>query len=180
MKILKTILFIILGVIVIALIAALFIDKNYAVEREIIINKPKQQVFDYIKYIKNQDHYSVWNQLDPVMNKTYTGIDGTVGFVYAWDSKKKEAGKGAQEISNIVEGERLDMKLHFEEPFEADDNAYMTTEAQGPAQTKVKWGFSGHMNYPMNLIPVLMNMEKMLGDDLQNGLTNLKKNLEAQ
>lgn len=178
MKILKAILFIIAGIIILALVAALFISKDYAVEREITINKPKKEVFDYIKLIKNQDHYSVWNQLDPAMKKTYTGTDGTVGFVYAWDSQKKEAGKGEQEIAALKEGERMDMKLRFKEPFEAEDNAYMTTEAISDSLTKVKWGFKGHMNYPMNLIPVLMGMEKMLGKDLQDGLTNLKANLE--
>ncbi len=63
-----------------ALVAALFIKKDYAVEREITISKPKQEVFDYIKYLKNQDHYSVWNCLDPAIRKIYTGTDGTVGF----------------------------------------------------------------------------------------------------
>jgi len=178
MKILKVILSIVVGIIVLALIAALFISKDYAVEREITINKPKQEVFDYIKLLKNQDHYSVWNQLDPAMKKTYSGTDGTPGFVYSWDSQKKEAGKGEQEISAIKDGERIDMKLRFKEPFEAEDNAYMTTEAAGDSATKVKWGFKGHMNYPMNLIPVLMGMEKMLGKDLQDGLNNLKVNLE--
>jgi hypothetical protein len=178
MKILKVILLFIVGVIVLALVAALFIKKDYAVEREITISKPKQEVFDYIKYLKNQDHYSVWNNLDPAMKKTYTGTDGTVGFSYAWDSEKKEAGKGEQTISNITEGERIDMKLHFIKPFEANDNAYMTTEAAGETQTKVKWGFNGRMNYPMNLMLVMMDMDAMLGKDLQDGLNNLKSTLE--
>ncbi|HKG06707.1 MAG TPA: SRPBCC family protein [Pedobacter sp.] len=178
MKILKAFLIVIIGIIVLAMVAALFISKDYAVEREVTINKPKQEVFDYIKLLKNQDHYSIFNQLDPAMKKTYHGIDGTVGFVYAWDSEKKEAGKGEQEISKITEGERIDMLLRFKEPFEANDNAYMTTEAVSDSLTKVKWGFSGHMNYPMNLMPVLMNMEKSLGKALQDGLNNLKTTLE--
>lgn len=180
MKILKAILFLIIAVIVLALIAALFIKKDYAVEREITISKPKQEVFDYIRYLKNQDQYSVWNKLDPAMKKTYTGTDGTVGFKYAWDSEKKEAGKGEQTISNITEGERIDMKLHFIEPFEASDNAYMVTESISETQTRVKWGFNGRMNYPMNLMLVLMNMDEMLGKDLQSSLDTLKVILEKQ
>lgn len=178
MKILKGILLVIIAIIVLAMVTALFIKKDYAVEREVAISKPKQEVFDYIKYLKNQDHYSVWNNLDPNMKKTYSGTDGTVGFKYMWDSEKKEAGKGEQTISNITEGERVDMKLHFIEPFEANDNAYMTTEAIGDSQTKVKWGFNGRMNYPMNLMLIMMNMDEMLGKDLQDGLNNLKTTLE--
>ncbi|MEX2593845.1 MAG: hypothetical protein WD426_13810 [Anditalea sp.] len=47
-------------------------------------------------------------------------------------------------------------------------------------QTKVKWGFNGHMNYPMNLMFLFMDFEKMIDDDLETGLYNLKTALEKQ
>jgi hypothetical protein len=56
----------------------------------------------------------------------------------------------------------------------------MTTEAISEKQTKVKWGFIGNMKYPMNLMLLFMNMEKMVGNDLNIGLTNLKGVLEKQ
>lgn len=178
MKILKKVLLVIAGIIVLALVVALFVKKEYAVEREITINLPKQEVFDYIKYLKNQNNYSVWNNIDPAMKKTYEGTDATVGFKYSWDSEKKEAGKGEQTIANIVPGERIDLNLHFIEPFEANDKAYMTTESLGASQTKVKWGFNGKMVYPMNLMLLCMNMDEMLGKDLDGGLQKLKVILE--
>lgn len=178
MKILKGILFTILGIIGIALITALFVKKQYAVEREITINKPKQQVFEYVKYLKNQDNYSVWANMDPNMKKDYKGTDGTVGFVSAWDSEKSDVGKGEQEIKKITEGERIDFELRFIKPFESTEPAYMITESVADNQTKVKWGFSGEMKYPMNLMLLFMNMEEMIGKDLENGLQNLKTTLE--
>ncbi|MDR6782377.1 uncharacterized protein YndB with AHSA1/START domain [Pedobacter africanus] len=178
MKILKKILFVILGIIVLALVVALFTKKDYAVEREVTINKPKQEVFDFIKFVKNQDQYSVWNNIDPAMKKSYTGTDGTVGFIYAWDSANKNAGKGEQEITKITDGERIEMKLRFKEPFEAEDNAYMATEPIGADKTKVKWGFTGKMPWPMNLMLLCMNMEEMIGKDLQGGLDKLKTIVE--
>jgi uncharacterized protein YndB with AHSA1/START domain len=178
MKVLKKILLVIVVLIVILLVVAAFTKKHYAVEREIVINKPKQEVFDYVKLLKNQDNYSKWAMMDPAMKRTYTGTDGTVGFVSAWDSDKKDVGKGEQEIKKITEGERLDFELRFIKPFEATEHAYMLTEAASPTSTKVKWGFDGHMNYPMNLMLLCMDFEKMIGDDLQNGLNKLKSNLE--
>ena len=180
MKILKGILFLIIGIVVLVLIVALFVKKEYAVEREISINKPKAEVFNYIKFLKNQDSYSVWAKRDPNMKKEYKGVDGTVGFISAWDSENKEVGKGEQEIKKIAAGERIDFELRFIKPFEATDTAYMTTEPIVDNQTKVKWGFRGKMKYPMNLMLIAMNMDKMLGNDLQTGLVNLKKNLEAK
>jgi uncharacterized protein YndB with AHSA1/START domain len=178
MKILKRVLLVIAIIIAIPLIVALFVKKDYAVEREIIINKPKQEVFDYIKQLKNQDNYAKWNMMDPAMKRTYTGTDGTVGFIAGWDSENPDVGKGEQEIKQITEGEKIDFELRFKKPFEATNAAYMTTEAVGEGQTKVKWGFNGHMPYPMNFMCVFMNMDEMIGADFSTGLTNLKTILE--
>jgi len=178
MKILKKI-GIIIGIIVaIPLLIALFINKNYAVEREILINKPKEEVFNYIKLLKNQNLYSKWANMDPNMIKTYQGTDGTVGFISAWESDNDEVGKGEQEIKKITDGERLDFELRFQKPFETTEQAYMTTEKITDQQTNVKWGFNGHIAYPMNFMLLFMDFEDMIGNDLQTGLQNLKKNLE--
>ena len=180
MKILKRILIVVVIIIAVPLIAALFIKGDYAVVRETTISKPKQEVFSYIKEIKNQNNYSVWNMKDPKSKMEYTGTDGTVGFISSWDSEMKEVGKGEQEIKKIAEGERIDMELRFKKPFEATDYAYMTTEAIDSTHTKVSWGFTGKMPYPMNFMCLFMNMDKMLGPDLQSGLDNLKGILEKQ
>ena len=178
MNIIKKFILVILGIIALALLIALFLPKEYAVEREIIINQPKDSVFNYVKYLKNQDNFSVWSSKDPAMKKIFTGSDGTVGAIAGWDSKDENVGVGEQEIKKIVEGERIDFELRFKVPFESTDNAYMITEVISANQTKVKWGFDGKMPYPMNLMLPIMNMEEMLGKDLQDGLNNLKAVLE--
>jgi uncharacterized membrane protein len=180
MKILKKILAVLAIIIVALLIVALFAKKDYAVEKEVVINKPNQEVFDYIKLLKNQNNYSKWATMDANMKKEFRGTDGTVGFVSSWDSDVKDVGKGEQEIKKITEGKRIDYELRFIKPFESTEQTYMATEALSENQTKVKWGFSGRMNYPMNLMLLFMNMEKMVGDDLQTGLNNLKNILEKQ
>ena len=57
-------------------IAALFIKTDFAVEREVIINKPKNDVFNYVRYLKNHANFSKWATMDPQMKKEYKGIDG--------------------------------------------------------------------------------------------------------
>jgi hypothetical protein len=54
----------------------------------------------------------------------------------------------------------------------------MSTTIVSDKETKVSWAFTGKMKYPMNLMLLFMNMEKMIGNDLQNGLNNLKGILE--
>ncbi|MEI6815613.1 MAG: SRPBCC family protein [Bacteroidota bacterium] len=178
MKIVKKILIGIVAVIAILLIVALFIKKDYTIEREVSINKPKQDVFDYIKIIKNQDKYSKWVMMDPNAKMNFKGTDGAVGFVSAWDSDKKDVGKGEQEITKIADGARIDLDVRFERPFKSKSEAWLTTESVTTSQTKVKWGFHGNMPYPFNILQLCMSLDKMIGDDLQTNLNNLKGVLE--
>jgi hypothetical protein len=180
MKILKNILYSIIALIVIVLIVGLFVSKDYAVERQITINKPKAEVFGYVKYLKNQNNYSVWSKTDPNMKTEFSGTDGTPGFVSGWESQDKNVGKGEQEIMKVVDGEMIDYELRFYEPMKTTDRAYLITESSSDDQTTVKWGFSGHMKYPMNLMLLFINMDKTLGNDFSQGLENLKVILESQ
>ncbi|MEM7182754.1 MAG: SRPBCC family protein [Spirochaetota bacterium] len=174
----KKVLATIAGILVILLLIPLFLRSEYTVEREVIIGKPKEEVFTYIKSLKNQDNYSVWAKKDPNMKKEFQGTDGTVGFISSWNSKKEDVGVGEQEIKKIVEGERLELELRFKEPYEDTSQAYMSTETVGEAATKVKWGFVGKMPYPMNAMLLFMNLEEMIGKDFSQGLENLKQILE--
>jgi len=178
MKIVRNILLVILGIIVLFLTIGLFMDKEYAVEKEIVISESKAEVFDYIKYLKNQDNYSVWQKGDPHMVKSYKGQDGTVGFVARWESDSANVGVGEQEILKIEDGKRIDFELRFYEPFESVESAYMEVESIDTERTKVKWGFNGHFDYPMNLTLLFMDMEEMVGNDFETGLKNLKAELE--
>lgn len=180
MKIVKKMLIGILFLLLIVLITALFVSKDMMAEREVIINKPKQEVFNYIKLLKNQNNYSKWATMDPAMKKDFRGTDGTVGFISAWDSEKSDVGKGEQEIKKIIEGKQVDFELRFIKPFESTAQAYMTTEAITENQTKVQWGFAGNMAYPFNIMKLFTNPEQSVGDDFSTGLTNLKTILEKQ
>ena len=177
MKIILRISIAILVIIAIPLIMALFIKKDYHIEREITINTPKQIVFDYIKYLKNQDNYSTWVMMDPNMKKTFTGTDGTVGFIYAWDGNKK-AGKGAQEITHIIEGEKINIEVRFIKPMEGVAYTPFTLTPVADGHTRVKWDVMGTNKYPFNLMNLFC--DKMMGPDMEKSLVRLKDILEKQ
>ncbi len=180
MQTLKYLTIALVTIIAIALIVALFLKKEYTVERQITIDLPKDSIYNYIKYLKNQNNYSKWASMDTQMKKEFKGTDGTIGFVSAWDSYKKEVGKGEQTIKAMLENERIEYNIHFIKPFEGFADACMTLDSIGTKQTIVRWGFVGKMKYPMNLMLLFMNMDKMIGDDLSIGLTNLKDLLEKK
>ncbi len=174
MKTFKKILIVLLVIIAIPFIVALFVPNHFANEGQVVINKPVYEVFDYIKYVKNQDNFGVWQLSDPNMKTTEEGQDGTVGFKYNWDSEK--LGKGAQVITNIVENQRMESDMFFLEFDDKPNKAYITVEEQTPGQTLVKWGISGETPYPWNLMSLFHNMD----NDFNAGLEKLKEILESQ
>jgi len=175
MSILITILLVLAGIIALLLIIALFMRKQYTIQRDIIINAPLQKVFDYLKQLKNQDNFNKWVMVDPVMKRDFKGTDGTVGFIYAWDGNKK-AGAGEQEIKAIEAGKRIETEIRFVRPFPGIAQANLLTESVSPNQTKVTWSNASFMKYPMNIM--LSSIEKMLAKDMDTSLNTLKTILE--
>ena len=98
------------------MVIALFVDNDYNVENEILIQQPKAVVFDYVKSLRNQDKFSKWANIDPNIKKSYSGIDRTAGFVSAWESDHPEVGKGEQEIIKITEDKELILSFVFLNP----------------------------------------------------------------
>lgn len=177
MNILTILLIVLAIVIAIPLIVALFVNKEYTIEKEVAINRPNADVFDYIKHIKNQRNYNMWVMADPNLKQEFTGTDGTIGFISYWNSNDK-AGKGEQEITNIREGSRVDVAIRFKRPFKSTATTYMAAEAINTNRTMVKWQMSGKSSYPINFMNFFMG--GMLGKDIDKSLQNLKQILEKQ
>ena len=178
MNIILIILLVIVALVALLLIIALFTKKDYVIEREVVVKKPKSDVFKYVKFIKNQDYYSKWVMRDPIMRKSYSGTDGTQGFIYAWDSDQKDAGKGEQEIKRIVDNEQIATEIRFERPFKNVSHALMVVKDAGSDHTNIKWSFASSMKYPLNAMLLFIDFEKLLGKDMESSLVRLKGILE--
>lgn len=170
-------LYIVLAIIVLILILGLVAPKNYEVNRSIIVDKPLSQVFDYLKYVKNQDYWSPWKKKDPHMKQTFEGTDGKVGFISKWEGNKT-VGSGEQEIKRIIENESIETELRFLKPWKSQSDAYLRMISFDNVQTQVTWGFSGKIKFPFNVFMLFMNMDKAVGKDFEEGLKSLKQQLE--
>lgn len=176
MNILLIILTVIAAIVATPLLIALFIKKEYRIEEQITINKSTPDVFKYIKLVKNQEHYSKWVMTDPNMKRTLTGTDGTVGFIYAWESEDKGVGAGEQKITALIENRKMNTEVRFIRPFEGTGYVTMLTDSTGANETLATWSMEGRSKYPMNFMNLFMT--KILHKDMQISLQNLKNNLE--
>lgn len=170
-----TILLSIVGIIALLLITALFLKKEHYVNREIIINAPRQKVFDFLRFLENQEKFKKWAKTDPARKIETKGTDGTIGYIYSW-SGNKDAGQGAKKIKNIVKGKRIETEIRFTKPMSVTASMIMETEALADNQTKVNFINTGTLKYPLNLmIPMV---EKNFAKDLDSSLATLKSILE--
>lgn len=152
--------------------------KEMIIEKNISINKNIDTVFNFLKQTKNHDQFSVWNMKDPNMKKTYSGTDGTKGFIYSWDSKDKNVGAGEQEIINIVDNSRIDYALRFERPMKNTATSGFALNKIDDNTTSVTWSFTGATKFPFSLFASFF--KKILGKQIETGLQNLKAVLEKQ
>ena len=175
MNIIITILLVVAGIIVLLLIVALFMKKEHYVNREIIINAPRQKVFDYVKLLKNQDEFNKHAMAGSDRKREFKGTDGTVGYIYAW-SGNKNAGEGEKEIKSIVEGKRIETEIRFVKPMRATASIIMETTSLPDNQTNLSWSNAGILKYPINIMVPMM--EKHVAKDMDISLSTLKNILE--
>ncbi|WP_041632886.1 SRPBCC family protein [Maribacter sp. HTCC2170] len=170
-------LYILIGLVVLIAILAMIAPKTYDVSRSISISKPIGDVFEYVRSLKKQDEWGPWAKKDPDMVKEFTGTDGEVGAVSSWKGNK-DVGEGEQEITGIKENEVVETQLRFLKPFKSESDAYIRVKDEGNGSTKVTWGFSGNNKFPVSIMMLFMNMDKSVGKDFEQGLSDLKDILE--
>ena len=175
MNILITILLVLGSLVALFLIIAFFTPREFSVEKKITITKSKQEVFNYLKLLKNQEYYSVWIMKDPNIKLIYTGTDGTVGAISSWTSDNKNVGIGEQEIKKLTDGESMEVEIRFKKPFEGTNNA-TTTVTTVDGGTTVANAFYGKSKFPGNFMNLFM--PTLVGKDMQQNLVNLKTILE--
>lgn len=101
-----------------------------------------------------------------------------MGFTATWSSNNKSIGSGEQEIKKITPNKRIDIEVRFAKPFKTTHNTYFEVTALDEEESKVTWCFEGSKPYPMNLMLLFMNMEKIIGDQLNASLVNMKTAIE--
>lgn len=153
--------------------------KDFLYERNVTIDRPHAEVFSYLKPLGNFRHWNPFLRKDPNAKFETRGQDGQVGYVTAWEGNR-EMGSGEQEITRILEGQRIEFELRFKTPFAAKNQGYFAAEPIGTSQTRVRWGMSGKTRFPMSLIGLFINCEKMIGSEFEWGLNKLKAILEGK
>jgi hypothetical protein len=167
-----------LAVIVIVLVVIVALQPSeFRVVRSATISAPVPVVFAQVNNFHNWNAWSPWAKLDPAMKQTYEGAPAGTGAVSTW-AGNSQVGEGRMTITDSRPGELVRIKLEFMRPFRATNTAEFTFKPEGN-QTAVTWSMAGEKNFMAKAFGLFMNMDKMIGDDFEKGLANLKSVAEA-
>jgi hypothetical protein len=176
MKTLKILVTIVLALVGLFLIAAFLTPRTYTVSVSQNISVPAQDVYDYVRLLNNQKHYSVWVMEDPELEPEITGEDGQVGATQYWNSDNENVGEGYQTITALTNS-RMDVDLRFIRPWKGEAKAATLYEAITPNETLVTSEFYGNDPFPSNLMGYWIG-RPMLAKAQKQNLANLKALLE--
>ena len=168
------------GIIVVVLIVAAAAVVAYAstrpdsfrVARSASIKAPPGKIFSLITDYRNWPQWSPYENRDPDMKRTYSGAPSGKGARYAWEGNKN-VGAGEMEIIDTAPPRSILIKLDFIKPFEGHNVAEFTLEPQGDT-TNVTWAMHGPVPLIGKVIHMVMDMDKMIGNDFSAGLANMK------
>jgi uncharacterized protein YndB with AHSA1/START domain len=157
-------------VVAILIIAATKPDK-FRVQRTTSINASPEKIFPLINDLHSHHLWSPFEK-DPEMKKTHSGAPSGKGAVYEW-AGNRQVGKGRIEIADTTPPSKVTMKLDMLTPFEAHNLVEFTLEPKGQS-TNVTWAMSGGQPYMAKVMGTVINCDKMVGSQFEEGLAKLK------
>ncbi|MCB1840311.1 MAG: SRPBCC family protein [Alphaproteobacteria bacterium] len=172
-----SIFFLILGVVVIGL--AIFInaqDNQFKLSRSTVIPAPAGKVFEQVNNLKNWNAWSPWARMDPNAKNSFEGPEAGVGAVMGW-AGNKNVGEGKMTIIESRPDELVKFKLEFYKPFKGTNQAEFTFRPEGSG-THVTWSMTGDKNFIAKAMHLVMDCEKMVGGQFEDGFKNLDEVLK--
>jgi hypothetical protein len=145
---------------------------SFTVRREAAIKAPAEKIYPLISDFNRWGAWSPYEKKDPAMKRSFSGPGAGKGAVYAWEGNK-EVGAGRMEIAEAAAPSRVSLKLDFTRPFEAHNRVDFSLEPKGGA-TQVTWALQGPMPFISKVICLFVDMDSMVGADMEAGLANLK------
>jgi hypothetical protein len=121
--------------------------------------------------------WSPWEEVDPNVRREYSGAEKGVGARYGWEGNRK-AGKGNMEITGSST-EQVAIRLTFEKPWKATNQAYFELAPAGEGATSVTWRMTGENRGMAALFAKVFSMDKLVGKDFEKGLAQLKAQAES-
>jgi hypothetical protein len=176
---LKKVLITLVALVAVFLIVVATRPDTYHVERSTKVQASADLVFAEVSDFRAFQGWSPWAKRDPAMQLTVSTPSTGVGATYAWQGNK-QVGKGKMTFTAVQAPTHVKERLDFLEPFASVADTTFDLKPEGGEAVAVTWSMDGKSNFMGKAMSMFMNMDKMIGKDFEEGLSNLKRVAEAK
>jgi uncharacterized protein YndB with AHSA1/START domain len=172
---------VVIGLIVVVIGLVVFVatrPAEYQVSRTAAINAPPAAVFAQVNDFHNWVAWNPWGKIDPAIKQAYEGAPAGPGAVYTW-SGNREVGEGRMTITESRPNELIRIRLEFMKPLAGTSTAEFTFKPEGD-RTVVTWSMAGQKNFMAKAIHMVLDMDKMIGGNFEQGLAAMKAVVEGK
>lgn len=175
MEVFYTVVFSIIGFVVLLSLVAFLLPKTSHVERSIRIKSSAAELFKEVNNLRNFVIWSPWSEKDPNMEQIFTGPEEGKGAVYQWNGNR-EVRQGEILILESTPNEFVKWDLKFGHSKLTTTTYFKLEEIEN--EVIITWGFDAELgNNPTSRYMGLM-MKSFIGKDYEKGLNNLKAKME--
>jgi hypothetical protein len=179
MALLKKVLGIVVALVALVFVSGFALPSVVHVERRIVIHATPDAIFPLVSDLSQWERWSPWAKLDPKMDMSITG--SALEQTMRWQSEDPRVGSGSQTITAIEAPSYVKTHLDFGSQGVSDAAFRLTPQDD---ETLVTWSLDADMREG---VPTLQQpistyfgflMDRMVGQDYEAGLANLKAVVE--
>jgi len=160
------------ALVVIFVIVVAMQPSTFRISRSATMAAPAAAISPHINELKKWQPWSPWMKLDPNAKSTFEGPAGGKGAAMTW-AGNNEVGEGKMTIIESKPNELVRFQLEFYKPMAGVSEAEFTFKPEGE-QTTVTWAMSGTNDFIGRAMCLIMDMDKMVGGQFENGLASIK------
>ena len=151
---------------------------DFKVARSATMKATPAAVFEQVNDFHKWDAWSPWAKMDPNAKATFDGPTSGKDAKFSW-AGNSDVGEGNMTIVESKPDDHVRIRLDFIKPLAGTNDVLMKIEPQGD-ETKLTWSMSGKKNFITKAIGLFMDCDKMVGDQFEKGLANMKAIVEAK
>lgn len=150
---------------------------DFRISRSCLVNVPPAMVFPYVNDLQQWQAWSPWVKLDSNKKYSFSGALAGTGANMQWAGNGK-IGLGGMTITESRNDEFIRLRLEFVKPFKAINAAEFRFRHEDN-QTLVCWCMIGSNSFSGKAINLIMNFDRKVGRQFEQGLSSLKYLVET-
>jgi hypothetical protein len=159
------------------LVAVALQSADMRIERSTTIAATPEVVFPQVNELRKWEAWSPWAKIDPGVKTTYEGPPAGNGAISTW-SGNSQVGEGRMTIVESRPNARVKLQLDFIRPVRSNSTAeFILVPAENG--TNVTWKMDGPRPLMTKFVGLFMDIDKLLGDQFDEGLAKLKAVCES-